>query len=280
MKSGIIALIFLLIGFESALFYRAAVLDKVLSNRDHPDTVFVERLPEISYGEEQNTASVRKNSYHNERASEIRRESPPRTVESFRFNPNTVSSEDLVRLGFSPAQAESILNYRAKGGRFNRPSDFAKSYVVSDSVYQRLQKYIDIPKLDLNLADSTALDDLPGIGPYFASRIVKHRTELGGFYCCKEQLLDIYHFDQEKLSAISDLIYVSKASIKPFELWTLSENELKLHPYIRDWKTAHAIVLYRQSYPRESWQIDSMAKVGAISPELKNKLRNLVIAEP
>ena len=37
-----------------------------------------------------------------------------RTVENFRFNPNTVSAEDLQRLGFSERQARAIVNYRLK----------------------------------------------------------------------------------------------------------------------------------------------------------------------
>lgn len=96
----------------------------------------------------------------------------PRTYENFRFNPNVVSVNDLRRLGFSLKQAESIDNYRKKGGRFRRKEDFAKSYVVADSVYRRLEKYIDIPLLDINRADSAEFDALPGIGGYFAAKVV------------------------------------------------------------------------------------------------------------
>ena len=40
-KTGLIALVFLVIGYQAALFlHRSAVL-KILSNRDRPDTVFV-----------------------------------------------------------------------------------------------------------------------------------------------------------------------------------------------------------------------------------------------
>ena len=41
---------------------------------------------------------------------------PGRTYESFAFDPNTVSVADLQRLGLSERQAESIENYRSKGG--------------------------------------------------------------------------------------------------------------------------------------------------------------------
>ena len=127
-----------------------------------------------------------------------------------------------MRLGFSEKQAQSILNYRAKGGRFRRPSDFAKSYVVADSVFDRLEPYIDIPRIDLNKADSAAFETLPGIGPYFASKMVSYRTSLGG-YSHPEQLLEIYHFDREKYEALKDLISCSLP--EPYPIWTLSERD-------------------------------------------------------
>jgi DNA uptake protein ComE-like DNA-binding protein len=52
--------------------------------------------------------------------------------------------------------------------------------------------------VDLNLADSAAFDALPGIGGWFASKMIEHRKALGG-YSYKEQLMDIYRFDQENM---------------------------------------------------------------------------------
>ena len=111
----------------------------------------------------------------------VRENLPYRKVESFCFDPNTVTHEDLCRLGFTPKQARSLISYRQKGGRFRRKSDFAKSFVVSDSIYRRLEPYIDIPLTDLNLADSAAFDALPGIGGWFAAKIIEHRNALKGY---------------------------------------------------------------------------------------------------
>lgn len=62
----------------------------------------------------------------------------------FRFDPNTLSRDSFVLLGFSPRQARVILNYREKGGRFRRRADFGKMYVVSAEKYALLEKWIDI----------------------------------------------------------------------------------------------------------------------------------------
>ena len=193
----------------------------------------------------------------------VREKAAPRRVESFRFNPNTVSVEDLQRLGFSLKQAQSIDNYRLKGGRFRRPSDFAKSFVVSDSVFQRLKPYIDIPLLDINRADSASLLALPGIGPYFAGKIVSYREKLGG-YSSVEQLLEIYHFDADKLAGLRDLVTCSAPV--PFALWTLPEADLARHPHLSRTE-AHAIVLYRQHHTPEACTLDGLHKAGILSEE-------------
>ena len=279
--TGAIALVFLIIGFEIALFVHKAAVTRLIADRDRPDTVFVvERVlvktDAESPEEETDTAFIRKPSDHSPEAVSIREKASPRRVETFRFNPNTASLDDLMRLGFTEKQAQSILNYRAKGGRFRRPSDFAKSYVVADSVFERLKTFIDIPRIDINKADSTAFEALPGIGSYFASKMVSYRTSLGG-YSYPEQLMEIYHFDQEKYDGLKDLITCSKPV--PYPIWTLPERELSRHPYIsRD--EAHSIVLYRKHQPPETWTVEGLHKAGLLSEEHYAKLSRCVLAEP
>lgn len=291
--TGAIALAFLAVGYQTALFVHRAAALKILSDETVPDTVYVavdeafaasgqavvsevpvsgktdvprllgksgasknarQRVPD------KNTVIARKQGVRPEAAAAVAAIAP-RTYENFRFNPNVVSVNDLRRLGFSLKQAESIDNYRKKGGKFRRKEDFAKSYVVADSVYRRLEKYIDIPLLDINRADSAEFDALPGIGGYFAAKMVEYRSRLGG-YSCKEQLMEIYHLDNDKYSRFSDLITVGES--RPFRLWTMPADSLKLHPYIRNWKTANAIVLYRNNNPRELWTVEGLRNAGIL----------------
>ena len=299
-RAGIIALVFLVMGFQLALFvYKAAEL-RILANRDRPDTVYVcpgpavsspspvstpssVSIPSGSFASSASGASVpsarttRRNAVHAPLAERIREEKPRRQVESFRFNPNTVSVEDLQRLGFSPKQAASIDNYRSKGGRFRRKEDFAKSYVVADSVYRRLEAYIDIPLLDINGADSAAFDALPGIGGYFAAKMVAYRRQLGG-YSCKEQLMEIYHFDRERFDGLKELICVGEAPA--FRLWTLPADSLRLHPHIRSWQTARAIVLYRENNAKEALTLAGLREAGILSEEQAEGLGRCRIEPP
>ena len=219
---------------------------------------------------------IRKDYKHSPEAVAIRRENTPRRYECFPFDPNSVSIDDLMRLGFTLKQAQSIDNYRKKGGRFRRKSDFARSYVVEDSVYKRLEQYITIPRVDINSADSAAFETLPGIGKFFASRMVGYREELHG-YSYPEQLMDIWHFDQEKFDGLKDLITVGPAA--PYPLWTLPESGLALHPYIGR-RAAHAITIFRDNTPKEGWSVAALTEAGILDKEKGEKLARCRISPP
>lgn len=288
--TGVIAFVFLIIGYQAALFVTRARQLRLVEHRDRPDTVylvdrelaeaFLARLePEevgVSLADEAPRIAIRRDAPHSPAAEKVVRQSRGRKVESFRFNPNTATVEDLIRLGFSEKQAQSIDNYRRKGGRFRRASDFAKSYVVADSVFQRLEPFIDIPKLDLNKVDSAALTELPGIGPYYARKILEHRKALHGF-SYKEQLLDLPRFEKEKFDGLADLISLSPAP--PYPLWTLPEDSLALHPYISK-AAAHSILLYRKSMPRDTWTVAGLAAEGILSATDADRLARCRLAEP
>ena len=280
--TGVIALVFLIIGYQAALFVHNAAVTKIAAQRDVRDTVYVSEKLDSDIPEHLTlplvTASQIGKTERPARAQAVRRNLPRSKIESFPFNPNTVSIEDLCRLGFSPRQAEAIDNYRKKGGRFRRKSDFERSYVVSDSIYRRLESYITIPLTDLNLADSADFDALPGIGGWFASMIIEHRQRLGG-YSYKEQLMDIRNFDKERFDALSDLITVSPSYIIPYPLWSLPADSLRRHPYIGDY-SAEGIVLYRENNPKDLWTVEGLIKAGVINPESASKLLGCSIKVP
>lgn len=291
---GVIALVFLIVGYQTALFvYRASVM-KIVSNRDEPDTVFVyaedvahgdsgdglvHEEPPVASNYERSARTYIKISEHTRKAETVRNAVPRKKVESFSFNPNTVTMDELCRLGFSQKQAQSIVNFRAKGGKFRRKSDFAKSYVVSDSIFQRLEPYIDIPLIDLNLADSADFDSLPGIGGWFAAKMLEHRKALGG-YSYKEQLMDIYRFDEDKYKALEDLVTVSPEYVTPYPLWTLPADSLRLHPYIKNYETARSIVLYRENSDKSDLTPEGLHKAGIIDVETAVRLAGCKIRNP
>lgn len=265
---GAVALVFLAIGYQTALLVHKAAVEHIASLRDRPDTVFIIREVAAPGALPGKPKVVRKEyAKRPEAAKAVRRQLAAKACENFPFDPNTAPVEDLMRLGFSQKQAASIDNYRRKGGRFRRKEDFARSYVVADSVYRRLEPYIDIPKLDINSADSAAFVALPGIGPYFAAKMVEYRKLLGG-YSYPRQLMDIYRFDEERFDGLSDLITIGPA--EPYPLWTLPEDSLKKHPYIGS--RAHGVVLFREHNPPQEWTVDGLCRAGVLDREQARKL--------
>lgn len=64
--------------------------------------------------------------------------------ERFPFDPNTADSTQLRRLGLSQKIIRNIYKYRAKGGIFSKPEDFARLYGLTVGQYRSLAPYIRI----------------------------------------------------------------------------------------------------------------------------------------
>lgn len=84
--------------------------------------------------------------------------------------------------------------------------------------------------IELNSADSAELTLLNGIGPVFASRIVKYRQKLGGFIC-KEQLLEVYGLKPEVMEKIKDNVKVDANLITPIKINSATFKDIIRHPY-------------------------------------------------
>ena len=189
----------------------------------------------------------------------------PKKVERFVFDPNTADSTQLLRLGLQPWQVKNIYKYRAAGGIYRNPTDFAKLYGLTVKQYRELEPYIRIssdylpastlvkengysqnaPKakdstnyqrpikiketehIVLNTADTTSLITIPGIGPYYARKIIQYGNRLGG-YVSVNQLDEIDDFPSEA----KKYLVINNPTPKKLNLNKLSLNELKRHPYI------------------------------------------------
>lgn len=198
-----------------------------------------------------------------------------RRVETFEFDPNTADSTQLLRMGLQPWQVRNIYKYRAKGGRYHRPEDFSKLYGLTKGDYDRLLPFIkiadeyklmsDIPQVkvakndtvakglyqeklkegetvDLNKADTTLLKKVPGIGSYYAQRIVEYRKRLGGFVSVG-QLSELKDFPE----GLERWFVVSSIELEPIYINKLSIDALRRHPYLNFYQ-AKVIVEHRRKY--------------------------------
>jgi len=92
----------------------------------------------------------------------------------------------------------------------------------------------------LNTADTTALKTVPGIGPYYARKIMEYGQRLGG-YVSVDQLDEIEGFPLDA----KDYLTIEGATPRKLNVNTLSLNELRKHPYLNFYQ-AKAITDFRR----------------------------------
>ncbi len=232
-----------------------------------------------------------------------------RRAELFAFDPNTADSTQLLRLGLSPWQVRNIYKYRAKGGVYHSPEDFAKLYGLTRKQYYEMRPYIQIsddyapaanfvePRKQnmgnesprqferdtlrfptkiqkgqyVNLAnlDTTQLKKIPGIGSWWAHRIVQYGERLGG-YTHVEQLLELDGFPVDALPYFK----ITNPKTSKLNINTLTLNQLRRHPYINFYQ-AREIVDYR----RLKGKITDLSQLGLLRdfpPEEIERLRPYV----
>ncbi|WP_430934529.1 ComEA family DNA-binding protein [Saccharicrinis sp. 156] len=63
----------------------------------------------------------------------------------FLFNPNLVSTEELLALGLSSYQSKSLIGFRNKVGNFTSKNDLLKVYGMDSSTYFKLWEFILLP---------------------------------------------------------------------------------------------------------------------------------------
>ena len=101
-----------------------------------------------------------------------------------------------------------------------------------------------IPVLDINVADSLALVELPQIGEIMASRIQRYRNRLGGFVAV-EQLYEIKGMDSARFNTIKPYIILENNEITKINVNQDEFKTLLRHPYL-EYEQVKAIVNHRE----------------------------------
>jgi len=83
--------------------------------------------------------------------------------------------------------------------------EIEESNVKTIEIQEHIQEIPDTIRININKADADELQELPGIGPAYASRIVEWRKEHGEFTSV-EQLLEIRGIGPARLENIRPLV--------------------------------------------------------------------------
>jgi competence protein ComEA len=283
-RRGIIALIILII----LIFTGSYMISHLNKNEEIDISEFEKEIDQlITTGKDTSSQTF-------ETGTEISAVKAPETID-----PNTATEAQWRSIGVSSAQYRVINNYLQKGGRFKSKEDLKKIYSITPEVYNRIEPYLviktEIPSpattappayspaqssnqqknttnliVELNTADTTLLQALPGIGPSFARRIVNYRNKLGGFYN-KQQLMEVFGMDEERLSGFENNITVNPAYIKRLDINSATAFELQQHPYI-DKQLSLLIVSYRNQHGRYR-NIEDFRKLALVNEYLTAQLQ-------
>lgn len=211
------------------------------------------------------------------------------------FDPNTLDQQGWQDFGLSAKQANAIINYRSKGGRFRKAEDLQKMYTIRPELYELLRPYVHISETgagagtsgntrayskapvtrketviyELNGLDTTGLQAINGIGPAFARRIFKYRERLGGF-AQPEQLLEVFGIDSSRYAGIKPQVRIDESRLRKININTADFETLRQHPYLR-YKQVNAILEYRKQHGNYSSFAD-LKKVAILPEETVDKL--------
>ncbi len=211
-----------------------------------------------------------------------------------KFDPNTYNVHDWVNLGLSRRQADVVIKFSANG--LNSNKQLKKIFVIPEELYNLIKdstfypshniqdveveksssdKYI--PQIvNLNNANIDELVALPGIGPFYAKKIIEYREELGG-YKETSQLMELWKFDVHKFHKVKDFVIAEGEIQNKININTASAEELKAHPYI-DYSVANSIIKMRGQ--KGSFKnIDEILESKLIDYELFDDIKHYIKVE-
>ena len=215
----------------------------------------------------------------------------PAPVVRFPFDPNTLSLDSLQLLGLTEREARALEKYRSyRPQTFRRPEDLARVRALNPVKVGELVPWVSIrvdsqsaapaPRrpdtlsrpapyaIDINRAQASDWQQLPGIGPTRAQRILRYRELLGGFVSA-DQVGETYGLPDSTFQGIAPLLRESPIP-RPLYVNRSTAEELAAHPYLPRTQ-AVILVRYRDNHgPFAS--LDELKKVRAISTETLDKL--------
>ena len=225
------------------------------------------------------------------------------------FDPNTADISQLTELGIPPFLAKRIDKYRSKGGKFRKKEDLLHIYDFPADLYKKLEPHINLPAdsapnsagkmeekrenvasqrtapfkserpayikptiipFDINMADTTDLIKLKGIGSKLSQRIIKFRDGLGGFHATN-QYEEIFGLDSLTLSQLNQYARIL-SPVQKIKINEVSPEQLATHSYMRNRKLATVIVNYRAQHG-PSHSADDLKKIRIMDEKTLERIK-------
>ena len=197
---------------------------------------------------------------------------------------NYVDEQYLVTIGITSKVAKSIIHAKDSGLKIFSISDLDKLQIDTSSknilkaklkffpekkyFNKEFYKVENIEILDLNAADTNAIDHVKGISKSLAKRIVNYRDKLGGFIR-KEQLKEVWGMDSASYDILAQKIVLQTVN-KKININTADLKTLGMHPYV-GFPIAKLIVNYRLQHGNYA-KIEDLFQIHVMNADIFSKI--------
>lgn len=156
--------------------------------------------------------------------------------------------------------------------QFYKPKAFTAFKRDSFRRFEKFEKKVFA--VDINGADSLLWEQLPGIGPVLARRIMYFRERLGGFHSIA-QVRETYGLSDSVFNKIQPLLRLDDVSLRKIDLNETDEKSLADHPYINT-KLARVIIRYRSSHGPFR-QVEGLKGIALVDDSIYRKLEKYLV---
>ncbi|OIQ21052.1 MAG: hypothetical protein BM557_04665 [Flavobacterium sp. MedPE-SWcel] len=210
-------------------------------------------------------------------------------IEIYPFNPNYISDYKATLIGLSKQELARIRKFRKTNKYVNSAKEFQEVTKVSDSLLKTIEPYFKFPNwvnernarnkankvsststtiIDINKATAKELITVHGIGPAYAKRILKRRSQLGAFVNIN-QIDDFTAFSPRAKKELKEGFAIkNKPKVKRINVNTASIDELSSFVYFNK-QIARSIVVKRDSKGRIN-SVEELTKINGFPTQKQN----------
>ena len=257
-RSGLMLLMFVLLLFSTFIFLQKRVLPSNSTiNVSHAT------LEGSSFASTQQE-NGRKKGFPKQAASVS-----TKALSSPQFDKVASYDQEINALANTKPKAQQISYEKARiKTKVQRKVNNFVAHVSADKKKSAYQSRKKTNPVSINSQDPLEWEELYGIGPKYAGRIIKYQKWLGGFHS-KEQIKEVYGINDTIYQDIEPYLLPSK----PYQLIKVNTAEVKdlgRHPYL-DWKQAKMIINYRKHHGAYKDQND-LLKLKGMNEKSINKI--------
>jgi competence protein ComEA len=169
-----------------------------------------------------------------------------------------LKTEDLEQMGLNEEEANRVYEKIKMGHRYGSLAELSRETGIDTTILKNSIVQPSFTKgktkrqsmVELNSCDTTDLISLPGIGSKTATRIIRFRDALGGFYQ-KEQILETRFTDSIALKKLFPSFQVNPGLIRRIPVQKANLESFKKHPYLNE-KQARVIIAFRNQHGKLS----------------------------